>query len=270
MSQRKEKYLRRSLDRYEAIEQDVRVLHEKVEFAWDAQKCLSKEVHEIEREMRTGDRRERAERQRRIARRQRIGCLVALAMLMALVLAIGTGGETVSAAEPERAEQGAGEEMSEEDAGIEAALLDQGYLSDAVPLSYTEQDLLRTAAAEFDVPYELALAVIERETDFRNVVGDGGDSIGYMQIQERYHRDRMDELDVEDLMDPAGNFRVGCSLLAELLDRYATADMALMAYNMGATGAARVWERGIYESDYSRQVTDRAEYWAEIIGPAQA
>lgn len=101
-----------------------------------------------------------------------------------------------------------------------------------VPLDTETQDLLRAACEESGIDMELALAVIWKETDFRNIEGDGGNSLGYMQIQPRWHADRMERLGVSDLMEPAGNFRVGCDFLAELLEDHALA-YALTAYNSG-------------------------------------
>lgn len=118
---------------------------------------------------------------------------------------------------------------------IEAALLEQGYLRDDIPLDYDTQALLRAACDETGVEFELALAVVWRETTFRNVVGDDGNSFGYMQVQPRWHRARMDRLGVTDLMDPAGNFRVGCDYLAELLTKYPL-EQALTCYNTGRPG----------------------------------
>ena len=57
------------------------------------------------------------------------------------------------------------------------------YLREDIPLDYATQMLLYGACLEFEVPYELALAVIEQETNFRNVTGDDGASVGFMQIQ---------------------------------------------------------------------------------------
>lgn len=94
------------------------------------------------------------------------------------------------------------------------------------------QDLLRAACEEAEIPMELALAVVWKETRYRNLMGDGGKSYGYMQIQPRWHKDRMERLGVTDLMDPLSNFRVGCDFLAELLDRYPLAN-ALAYYNTG-------------------------------------
>ena len=118
---------------------------------------------------------------------------------------------------------------------IEAALLDQGYLRDDIPLDYDTQALLRAACDETGVEFELALAVVWRETTFRNVVGDDGNSFGFMQVQPRWHRARMERLGVTDLMDPAGNFRVGCDYLAELLTKYPL-EQALTCYNTGRPG----------------------------------
>lgn len=118
---------------------------------------------------------------------------------------------------------------------IEAALVDQGYFREDVPLDYDTQALLRAACDESGVEYELALAVIWRETTFRNVVGDNGNSFGYMQVQPRWHGDRMARLGVTDLMDPFGNFRVGCDYLAELLEKYEL-PAALTCYNTGSPG----------------------------------
>lgn len=101
-----------------------------------------------------------------------------------------------------------------------------------VPLDTETQDLLRAACEESGIDIELALAVVWRETDFRNIEGDGGNSLGYMQIQPRWHSERMERLGVTDLMDPASNFRVGCDFLSELLEDHALA-YALTYYNSG-------------------------------------
>ena len=118
---------------------------------------------------------------------------------------------------------------------IEAALYASGYFREDVPLDGDTQALLRAACEETGIPYELALAVIRQETEFRNVVGDDGRSVGYMQVQRRWHEGRMARLGVTDLTDPYGNFRVGCDYLAELLGKYPLEE-ALTAYNSGKPG----------------------------------
>lgn len=138
---------------------------------------------------------------------------------------------------------------------IEQALVEQGYFRYDVPLGFMEQDFLHTACEESSVPYALALAVIEKETGFENVVSDDGASAGYMQVQEKWHRERMERLGVSDLMDPFSNFRVGCDYLAELLAKYPEQE-ALTAYNTGSPG----------RNDYSRAVMQNYEKWKELVG----
>lgn len=118
---------------------------------------------------------------------------------------------------------------------IEAALYASGYFREDVPLDGDTQAFLRAACEETGIPYELALAVIRQETEFHNVVGDDGRSVGYMQVQRRWHEDRMARLGVTDLADPYGNSRVGCDYLAELLGKYPLEE-ALTAYNSGKPG----------------------------------
>lgn len=115
------------------------------------------------------------------------------------------------------------------------------------------QALLRAACEETGIPYELALAVIRQETEFRNVVGDDGRSVGYMQVQRRWHEDRMARLSVTDLMDPYGNFRVGCDYLAELLGKYPLEE-ALTAYNSGKPGKSAY---GTYQKTTQRDGAHR-------------
>ena len=134
---------------------------------------------------------------------------------------------------------------------IEAALLERGYLREDIPLSYTEQDLLHTAADEFGVDYYLMVALIERETDFRNIYGDGGAAYGYCQIWPLWWADLMEEIGVDDLNDPYDNFRAGCAILSLLIERHGSVEYALTAYNRGTPG----------ESEYSKEIMERAEVW---------
>lgn len=106
-----------------------------------------------------------------------------------------------------------------------------------IPLDAETQMLLYQACDGTGIPFELALAVIRQETGFRNIVGDGGDSIGYMQVQPRWHSSRMERLGVTDLADPYGNFLVGCDYLAEMIGKNRGLEWALHAYNGGPTYA---------------------------------
>ena len=153
----------------------------------------------------------------------------------------------------------------DENALIEAALVEQGYFREDVPLTYQEQDFLQSACEEFGVEYPLMLALIERETRFQNVAGDGGDSMGYCQIQKRWWGWLMEEIGAEDLTDPQDNFRTGCAIIAELTTKYDGAvDKALVAYNSGHY-AGEI-------TRYASAVLEAAEVWKTAIEnpPAEA
>ena len=142
---------------------------------------------------------------------------------------------------------------------VSVIISDTDFYIESVPLDYAKQEALFNAAEEFGVPYELAIAVVWKESRFRNISGDNGEASGYMQIWKRWHSNRMQELGVSDLNDYESNFRVGCSYLGELLDRYGNTHKALMAYNAGENGAAEMWAQGYASSGYSREVVQYME-----------
>ena len=125
-------------------------------------------------------------------------------------------------------------------------MIEDTYLMPEHPLPLELQVKLYGACLEMGVDYELALAVVEQETRFRNLMGDDGESAGYMQVQEKWHKDRMALLGVDDLRDPEGNFRVGCHFLKECIDKYGL-ERGLGYYNSGKAAV----------TDYSREVLGR-------------
>jgi soluble lytic murein transglycosylase-like protein len=135
----------------------------------------------------------------------------------------------------------------------EAVPMERDPVRDDIPLSAENQRLLWQACEETGVVYELALAVIWKETNFRNITGDGGDSTGYMQVQKRWHGDRMKRLGVTDLKDPYGNFLVGCDYLAELAEKDRGIEWVLHAYNGGPSYANQMAKAGKV-SQYAKRV----------------
>ena len=67
-----------------------------------------------------------------------------------------------------------------------------------------------------------------------------------MQVQERWHFDRIEELGVTDLLDPYQNVTVGIHFLEELIWLGGgSIEWALMAYNGGPVYANRKVEAGV-------------------------
>ena len=46
----------------------------------------------------------------------------------------------------------------------------------------------KTAAERYQLPPEILLAIASRETNMRNIIGDGGHGYGIMQIDDRSFR----------------------------------------------------------------------------------
>ena len=138
---------------------------------------------------------------------------------------------------------------AEEPQERQLGLCEDTYLREDIPMSYELQAMLYGACLEFEVPYELALAVIEQETNFRNVTGDDGASVGFMQIQERWWSGLMEKIGASDLTDPEDNFRTGCAIIRKLMDKHGSVEDALTAYNRGKPG----------QSKYSRDVMERMQ-----------
>lgn len=131
-----------------------------------------------------------------------------------------------------------------------------------IPLSEELQYAMQDACKEYDVPYSLALAVCETESSFRTDAKNGN-CIGLMQINS-INFEWLREAEIEPTTHD-GNIESGVKMLGQLLDKYADAEKALMAYNCGETGAARLWARGQYKSSYSQKVIEKSDEWQKVI-----
>ena len=103
-----------------------------------------------------------------------------------------------------------------------------------VPLDAELQLFIIQSCEDHHIDPAIVIAVIERESSYRaSVIGDNGEAFGLMQVQPKWHRDRMDKLGVTDLLDPFQNVTVGMDYLFELLDEGKGLERALAAYNQG-------------------------------------
>lgn len=135
-----------------------------------------------------------------------------------------------------------------------------------VPLDADLQFFIIQICEEHHIDPAVVISIIDAESDFdADAIGDKGASFGLMQIQARWHQERMDKLGVTNLLDPYQNVKVGVDYLVELLDSY-DGDMtkALMAYNAGQLGAYKYYfSRGVYSNDYSEKVLAEIENLTE-------
>lgn len=123
-----------------------------------------------------------------------------------------------------------------------------------VPLSEDLQNYIFNLCDEYDVDAAIIIAMIDRESKYTaDAIGDGGNSLGLMQIQPQWNEERMDELDCPDLLDPYQNVTVGIDILADYINQNGSIEWALMAYNGGPSYAYDMWDSGQL-SDYASSI----------------
>ncbi len=130
------------------------------------------------------------------------------------------------------------------------------YLDDT-DLSEEYQRYCRDVADKYSLDPYILMAMVERESngkaDACNLEGDSG----LLQVNPRWHRERMKRLGVTDLSDPYSNILVAADYLHELLeDNGYNLPLALMKYNMNHERAEELVSQGIY-SDYASSVIRR-------------
>ena len=127
-----------------------------------------------------------------------------------------------------------------------------------VPLSEELQLHIFKECEKHNIAPAIIIAMIEQESDFdASDIGDNGNSYGLMQIQPKWHQERMDRLGCTDLIDPFQNVTVGIDYVAALKDKNNDLYWVLMAYNAGPSKATEWFNNGIY-SEYALEVVERA------------
>lgn len=119
-----------------------------------------------------------------------------------------------------------------------------------VPLDADLQIHIIETAEEYGIDPAIIFAMAYRESTYNpECIGDGDDSYGLMQVQPKWHSERMERLGCLDLLDPYQNVTVAIDYLAEML-RWYDGDMAkaLVAYNAGSyTGTVTRYAEAVLE-----------------------
>ena len=130
-----------------------------------------------------------------------------------------------------------------------------------VPLDAELQSYTEKMCDLYDVPLELAYAVMQVESDFTPAAHSSTGDYGLMQINSINAGWLKDELGITDLLDARQNIQAGCYMLGMYLSEYeGNVNCALMAYNLGATGAKKAWSAGTYSTAYTDKV------WNAMVG----
>lgn len=105
-----------------------------------------------------------------------------------------------------------------------------------VPLDEKLQLHIIDEAEEHGIDPAIVMAMAYRESTYRaDAIGDNGNSYGLLQVQPRWHYERMQKLGCTDLLDPYQNVTVAIDYLAEQINQYG-GDLAkgLTAFNRGS------------------------------------
>ena len=130
-------------------------------------------------------------------------------------------------------------------------------------LAYDLQEIMQDQCERYGVPYALALAIAEVETHFDPDATSPTSDYGLMQINQCNH-EWLQGLGMDPLTH-AGNIEAGVYIIGGYLDRYGDTERALMAYNCGPSGAQKLWDAGVYQTDYTRKVMTALEHWTSIL-----
>lgn len=128
---------------------------------------------------------------------------------------------------------------------IDDALVELGYFREDVPLIYELQDVLHTECEKACVPYEMALGLIQTESNFCSDAVSPHGCYGLMQLNPIYFPSGLTD---------AENIKAGIQHLGDLIDRYGDTAAALTAYHAG---------RDTGDRGYANAVLDAAEEWSE-------
>lgn len=134
-----------------------------------------------------------------------------------------------------------------------------------VPLNEDLQEFIFYLSAGYNIDFTFTMALMQHESGFQADVISATDDYGLMQINSCNHDYLKEMIGVSDFLDPYSNIRSGMFILRKLFEKYETPEKVLMAYNMGEGGASKLWERGIYETNYSKAILQIQQQFKEEL-----
>ncbi len=107
------------------------------------------------------------------------------------------------------------------------------------------QEIVFSAANEFDVDPYLVFAIIRVESKYQTAAKSPAGALGLMQIMPETAKwiatqNQIEDFNLEDLHDPETNIRFGSWYLANLMQEYNEIPLVIAAYNAGR-GKVATW-----------------------------
>lgn len=123
-----------------------------------------------------------------------------------------------------------------------------------VPLDPDVQEFIYYLSKGYNIDFTFVMAIIQQESGYQTDAVSNTDDYGLMQINKVNHGYITETLGVTNYLDPYENVRAGMFILRKLFEKYETPEKVLMAYNLGESGAKALWDKGVFETNYSKSV----------------
>lgn len=112
-------------------------------------------------------------------------------------------------------------------------------------------DICTEVGTEYGICPELLMALIERESS-GHADAQNGSCKGLCQVSEKWHKNRMEKLGVDDIYDPEGNIRLAADYLTELGAEYQDIAIVLGFYHGEKNPEIKI-------SNYTASILERSE-----------
>ena len=135
-----------------------------------------------------------------------------------------------------------------------------------IPLSEELETHIYEQCGHNDDLYCLVIAMIKNESEFNvSAVSYDGHDHGLMQLRDLFYDELIENYDISDPTEPFDNVTAGISMMQEYIEKYKYKNLALMAYNCGEAGAKKLWDSGVYSTEYTEKVlNDHDIYMREV------
>jgi len=128
-----------------------------------------------------------------------------------------------------------------------------GFTPLEVEMDEDLQEFIYCLSYGYNIDFPFVMGLIQTESTFNSSIVSSTNDYGLMQINTVNHEWLQEKLGITDFLDPYQNTRSGIYILRNLFEKYEVPEKVLMAYNMGENGAKKLWDQGIYETNYTRK-----------------
>lgn len=123
-----------------------------------------------------------------------------------------------------------------------------------IALSKEKQDYVTDICREYGVLPELVFAIMDVSCGYVDGQISRDGDWGIMQINSVNHEWLKSELKVENILSFRDNVLCGVYMLSGYSRSYGDISMVAMCYRYGESAARRMWQEGIYETEYTREI----------------